>query len=519
MKLNLKLWAMTAVALFAMNSCTQEEEIITGEEQKGTPVNFEFGIGAVTKTAMNDSYETSFIADDAVGIFQVDPNTNVVLASGKYVYDGTNWNVEEGTTAITAVEGEEYFYYAYYPYKEEVTTYTNVSITVALSQVAGIEANDALMANCRTSSSQVELGFKHAFALVQVNLSGTMAADDAIVTLKNIYPQCTLNLTDFIVGDAAGEASDIVMWQHATDKGVYRAIVPAQTITATNALLDVSSNGKNYRFTWDADVEYESGNLRVINVTLGETPQEIAISIPASDTTIDTWGNSEPTPGSGDYEESFDYVETVELQFTDGITFTDVAGNWSSAPIDFRPTEITWYHREPTTGALTTPTIENNSLKLAVTARGSWNGSHVTCHYPGHFENDAVYQVDYTWSMGESTTAGIIGIAVSNSDDSKRFLMRNKLDNSNTWNRNLTTNNSTVNALSFYLDFSQASTEGRADLSEYQETISTTTAEEVSNGINITFYNYTADANNPSEVILNSFKITKLGKVSEIITE
>ena len=61
MKLNFKLWAMTAVALFAMNSCTQEEEIITGGEQKGTPVNFDFGIGAVTKTAMNDSYEMQIL--------------------------------------------------------------------------------------------------------------------------------------------------------------------------------------------------------------------------------------------------------------------------------------------------------------------------------------------------------------------------------------------------------------------------------------------------------------------------
>ena len=513
MKLNFKLWAMTAVALFAMNSCTQEEEIITGGEQKGTPVNFDFGIGAVTKTAMNDSYETSFIADDAVGIFQVDPNTNVVLASGKYVYDGTNWNVGEGSTAITAVEGEEYMYYAYYPYKEEeVTTYTNVPITVALSQVAGIEANDALMTNCRTSSSQVELGFKHAFALVQVNLTGTMAAPDAIVTLKNIYPQCTLDLTDFIVGDATGTASDIVMWQHATNKGVYRAIVPAQTITATNALLDISSNGKNYRFTWDADVKYEIGKLRVINVTLGETPEEIEISIPASDTTIDTWGNSETTLGSGNYEEIIDYVETVELQFTDGITFTDVTGNWTSAPINFKPEEITWYQRKASADeSRTTPTISSGTLTLSntTTNRAQWTSAGIICHYPGYFNKDALYLVELSLTVGAN---GILGVTISTSDDSRRFHMYNDETNSKNWVRNVTTFNATNN-VSFYINMSEASASGNSSNNAPDDPFAATTEADVSDGINITFFDYTDVAKNgSSSVTINSFKMTRVAE-------
>lgn len=312
MKTNFKLLAMAAVAMLSMNACNQDEEVLNNPEQKGEPVEFSFGInGASTKTTMADDYTTTFKSGDAVGIFQVNDNNSTVVTNAKYVFDGTNWNAE-GTTGIYAEEGVTYSYYAYYPYQAGVENPANVSITVNGDQTQGFEINDALMANNTTvaaGATNVSLTFDHAFSLVQVNLSGSEATNSAAVTLKGVYPTASINLTNKTVGDAAGgEAIDVTMWAHtqnaAMENGsyVYRAVVPAQTIGKGNALLEIAAN-KNYRFTWSEDLAYEEGKVRVINVALGETPEQTTITIPASDVTINKWGNSKAPQGSGTAEE------------------------------------------------------------------------------------------------------------------------------------------------------------------------------------------------------------------------
>lgn len=304
---------MAAVAMLAMNSCEKENEMNTGE-QKGTPVEFEMNISSTsTKTATDDNYATTFQNGDAVGIYQID-NTGVVVANAQYVYDGTNWNAS-GDKKIYAQEGSTYSYYAYYPYKADAgEDPSSIAMTIENDQTSGFEKNDALMANNSTvtsGSSKVELTFSHAFALVQVNLKGDEAKKEATVTLRNIFPTATLNLTGNTVLDATGSTTEVKMWSHSDNATfVYRAIVPAQTIKAGKALLEVSVSGKQYRLAWSDDLKYEAGKLRVINVTIGKGT-ETAISIPAADVNIDKWGNSEAATGSGTSSQVID--ATLEL--------------------------------------------------------------------------------------------------------------------------------------------------------------------------------------------------------------
>lgn len=307
MTTNFRLLAMAAVAMLAMNSCVKEENLNNGDK-KGTPVEFEMGVNSVSRTnTPDDGYATTFVEGDEVGIFVYNGETPVVKnAYYKLSADG-KWEAQG--TPITAEEGVSYSYYAYYPYNAEATDATSVSLTVAGDQTTGYTGSDALMAkseNVAAGTTTVPLQYSHAFALVQVSLKGDLAAKDATVTLQNVYPTAALNLITGTAGEASGVTGTIAMKACSTNGETapynYRAIVPAQTITANNGILTTFSNGKNYKFTYSVDVPYESGKLRQFDVTLGTAPGETTIEI--GEGTISNWEDGSAVEGGeGNTEE------------------------------------------------------------------------------------------------------------------------------------------------------------------------------------------------------------------------
>lgn len=301
MTTNIRLLAMAAVAMLAMNSCVKEENLNNGDK-KGTPVEFEMGVNSVSRTNTPDNgYATTFVAGDEVGIFVYKGETPVVKnAYYKLSADGI-WEAQG--EAITAEEGVSYSYYAYYPYNAKATDATSVSLTVAGDQTTGYTGSDALMAKSENvvagTTTTVQLQYSHAFALVQVSLKGDLAAKDATVTLQNVYPTAALDLVARTVGEASGTLGTIAMKACSTNGETapfnYRAIVPAQTITANKGILTTFSNGKNYKFTYSADVPYESGKLRQFDVTLGTAPGETTIEIGKG--TIANWEDGSTVEG------------------------------------------------------------------------------------------------------------------------------------------------------------------------------------------------------------------------------
>lgn len=325
MTTNIRLLAMAAVAMLAMNSCVKEENLNSGDK-KGTPVEFEMGVNSVSRTSTSDEgYATTFVEGDEVGIFVYNGETPVVKnAHYKLNADG-KWEAQG--EAITAEDGISYSYYAYYPYNAAATDATSVSLTVAGDQTTGYTGTDALMAKSEgvaAGTTTVPLQYSHAFALVQVSLKGKLAAKDATVTLQNVYPTAELNLKTGTVGEAAGTLGTVAMKACSTNGESapfnYRAIVPAQTIAASNGILTTFSNGKNYKFTYSVDVPYESGKLRQFDVTLGDTPAGTTIEI--GEGTIANWEDSEGVEGGqGGVEEIVPtYINPI------GSTLTDVTG-------------------------------------------------------------------------------------------------------------------------------------------------------------------------------------------------
>lgn len=304
---------MAAVAMLAMNSCEKENEMSTGE-QKGTPVEFEMGISASTRTATdNASRVTTWVEGDAVGIFAYAKGTTTspVVTNAKYVLTGDKWVPAAGSEIYPEAA---YDYYAYYPYQEGVTDPANISLAALADQTSAdnYAKSDVLAApktEAEANATTVPLTFKHVYAMVEVQVNGDkVTKQPTSVILKGVKLGGTLNLTaaDAPTVTATGNATDVTMLYLTKTENPnaapfsFRAVVPAQEIAASTPLVtinDVDEAGTDYSMQYSAAVTYEAGNYRQIKVNIGTT--KVSLEIPKADLQIDPWGESDAISGEG----------------------------------------------------------------------------------------------------------------------------------------------------------------------------------------------------------------------------
>lgn len=465
---------MAAVAMLAMNSCEKENEMSTGE-QKGTPVEFEMGINSITKTTTaDDALTTSFATGDSVGIFVYNGDL-LIRANAQYKLNEEGKWVAQGEP-IYADEDASYNYYAYYPYNPSATDATSLSLSVATDQTQGYTSSDVLIAkseNVESETTTVTLQYAHAFTMVQVALKGDQAASDATVTLQNIRPTSTINLKTQTCNANTSTPGTVIMKPCTTNTQEapynYRAIVPAQTITKDTSILTAISNGRTYKFSFSADLPYESGKLRQINVTIGANTDGQAIEISKADPEIIDWTASTKVDGTGNITE-IPYVNPFGSALADAITAPDFA-------------EDTWFGLKQSVSVAgdITYSIEDD-------ATTTW-GKAATLSYTSTWNTETKKAVNNSWYLGtlgyyhcstETPINGGIyrvtmktkGMADSNNNASKLvFTCRNAKNNAsfaitaNVENFTATTvTNTPKNAgewenFTLYIDFSRKSTQ------------------------------------------------------------
>ena len=510
MTTNFRLLAMAAVAMLAMNSCVKEENLNNGEN-KGTPVEFEMGVNSVSRTETPDNgYATTFVEGDEVGIFVYEGETPVVINAPYKLAAGGKWEAQG--TVITAEEGKSYSYYAYYPYNATATDATSVSLTVAGDQTTGYTGSDALMAKSEgvaAGTTTVPLQYSHAFALVQVSLKGKLAAKDATVTLQNVYPTAALNLKDGTVGEVAGTSGTVAM-KACSSNGEsapfnYRAIVPAQTITANNGILTTFSNGKNYKFTYNVDVPYESGKLRQFNVTLGETPAGTTIEI--GEGTIKDWEDSEGVEGGqGGVEEVVTPTTSLDLSTLINAEMSFIEKlNWTNEKLTEK--DDYWYTRTSATTIVSFDDTESAIKAENTTDRGEWRSTSFGYHCGTKVFEKATYRLTLD---AKSTIAGkaIFCVGVRNSDDSKGFRISNLYSGKrNMVGVDFTDDEVTAGykTITVDIDFTQASATTNVNDNTFGGSVDTDL-----NGITILFFNNLQNATAEYKTYFKNIKFEKV---------
>lgn len=465
---------MAAVAMLAMNSCEKENEMSTGE-QKGTPVEFEMGINSITKTTTaDDALTTSFATGDSVGIFVYNGDM-LIRANAQYKLNEEGKWVAQGEP-IYADEDASYNYYAYYPYNPSATDATSLSLSVATDQTQGYTSSDVLIAkseNVESETTTVTLQYAHAFTMVQVALKGDQAASDATVTLQNIRPTSIINLKTQTCNANTSTPGTVIMKPCTTNTQnapySYRAIVPAQTITKETSILTAISNGRTYKFSFSADLPYESGKLRQINVTIGTNTDGQAIEISKAEPEIIDWTASTKVDGTGNITE-IPYVNPFGNELAEVIT----------EPTDL--TEDTWFGLKQSANV-----AGNITYSIEDDASTTW-GKAATLSYTSTWNTETGKAVNNSWYLGTlgyyhcstetpingsiykvtmkikgaTDTAGAISKLVftcRNADNTNSFAMSTNVENyTATTATKVPAKADTWEEYSFYIDFSQKST-------------------------------------------------------------
>lgn len=288
------LMALAATAM--MSACGNDNENEFAPQTTGEKVSFFVDNGPISRTSVNTAdASTKFVENDEIGIFAtggaVASNVGYKVGSGT---DGALAPISSGIEWSTAAAGN---FYAYYPYAAgSMTDKVTFTVTDQNTEEA-FNKNDFMVATAAnvTNKGAIKFKFAHGLSLVQVVLSGSMAADATEVTLT---AKPTVEWT-FASGTftTSGEATDIKMWKIDANAQTYWAMVPAQTI-ATTSFVNITAGGKNYTYTPSAAIELTTAKSKKFNLQLGEAGQAISVS-----TEMDTEGWTADDAVEGNTEE------------------------------------------------------------------------------------------------------------------------------------------------------------------------------------------------------------------------
>ncbi|MCM1177900.1 MAG: fimbrillin family protein [Clostridium sp.] len=317
-----------AMAVMSAVACSKDEISVPVSSNGGVKVHFDMNVGGmpVTRTSTSDGADgnrnVSWRNADAVGIY-----VNGVAPVHQYVYEEQGdgqWKEASSADAIYAAGGQTYSFNAWYPYNSDVVTADGLSLkaTVLADQNriydsnTGYDLSDVLFAETAgvdaSEVSNVQLQFSHAFAMVEILVSGSYVTEaPAQVKLRNVKTSANIDLlSKSVVLDEASAAGNVVMYKvepaASEDSWLYRAIVPAQTVAKDEMLLEVTLGGADVRtYVFKSPgVTYTQARYRRIEATIGEG--KVGLVFPAG--SIDSWEPSEELPPVSGEEKPVDLV-------------------------------------------------------------------------------------------------------------------------------------------------------------------------------------------------------------------
>jgi|AGTN01.2.fsa_nt_gi hypothetical protein len=272
---NLKLFIFPFSFLILFTGC-EKDDGPTGNDR----IVFDIGFATPdTRISTNDSFDSSWEDGDSIGVFAVSHvkgNPSALQPSGNYInnvkliYSGGTWTTDPGADGLYFPnDGNVLDFYAYYPYDAAITDATNIAFNVMTNQTnSNYSKSDLLIATPVKDAAKgnaVKLKFYHALAMVQVIVTNN--APTLTITLRNVKTNTTLNLSTETVAAPTSESSiTMYRWQNT---GIFRALVPAQTVLSGISLFRFEQNSRVYASNpIDADLTLVKGQAETYTYTL-----------------------------------------------------------------------------------------------------------------------------------------------------------------------------------------------------------------------------------------------------------
>ncbi len=273
------------MVVMALAACNKNE--ISTPEGGETKVQFDMGLGAISKTIMSDgaggSRTVAWANGDAVGIYVT--KGDVLGDACRYVHNDGVWGETSAEDAIFVKQGVDYQFHAWYPHDNSVVTAAGLTLKASVKSDQnsddGFALSDVLLAKTDLleggAASNVPLQFSHAFATVEILVTGDLVtAAPMEARLRAIRPAATINLdTQDVSLDENVARTDIIMAPVEPSRSqtgwLYRASVPAQTAVSGATALEVTlANGEVYTFAPSSPLVYERGKYRRIIASIND---------------------------------------------------------------------------------------------------------------------------------------------------------------------------------------------------------------------------------------------------------
>ncbi|MBR5595391.1 MAG: fimbrillin family protein [Alistipes sp.] len=381
MRRKVKLFALLA-SVFAIGACEDLPELPQNgvEDYSDIPLN----INAVPAGDFSRATDTAFETGDAISVFGYKGD----LSSGFSVQTWlTNGKFTKGANGFTSAEthywysGEELGHIVgLYPYSDKYTAeeflVNGVSFYVKSDQSthANYTASDlmyAIVNNVTPTANEVVLEFNHVLSKLVVDIDNQSSASIKDVYVSGVFGGATYSmLGGYTIGNSgtikAGKLANAS--QGYTDS--YTLIIPPQQEIPNIAI--TTTNDKQYTFSVNEPIEFNSGKARHLKVTI--TEESVSTEI---DATIRDWsadedvefsdannpGGEEPLPDylmmeknpnweltviENYYDEGsgYTYPAVVELIATDDMAYNYVfyyKDYWESLTEEERLMELTNY--------------------------------------------------------------------------------------------------------------------------------------------------------------------------------
>lgn len=258
------------LAVAALVACN-EENIVDNTQMDAVGISV-----AMNGTAETVTRATTLPSDDLKLLYGSLTSSQTAVYTGS----GTSWSSTEPLYwQQLASEQGKYPFYAVSPSDAGMT-----AVPADQSTADAAKASDLLMAFAEPSyKSTIELNFKHALSMVEVNLTNGGGMSDAelstaSLTIDGLQTQYTVAGT---TATASGTATNGLM--PLKDGANFQFIAPAQQLAANGLTMNftVTINGEPVAYTYKntADLTLVDGKKTVFNISVSKTAIQVAVAV------------------------------------------------------------------------------------------------------------------------------------------------------------------------------------------------------------------------------------------------
>ncbi len=365
----MKRYLYIGMLMLLLAACSENVSMPTDCQEEKLPILIE-STYPVKSALTRASIDNGFVADDAVGIFVVDYNSDgspgTLALKGnrgnnvKFIFDGSAWTANYQMYWADSKTPADF--YGYYPFDEMMQSTSDYSFSIRHRQdgdasttgAADYMASDLLRAKAEKvtpTAETVHLQYKHLMAGITVSLemgegfeAGEWAALDKTVLIENTILNGSVDFSSGQVTVAEdGQTASIIPLLY---NNTWRAVVFPQSVAAGKSLASVTVGGQVYKLVKNAAITYQSGKMHQMTITVNKRTDtgQFEFNLTADD--IVAWVDDPQLHDGLTYayttvtvEEAGKLKEAIDAQFDD---YSDVVSLKITGPLNSE--DLTFIH-------------------------------------------------------------------------------------------------------------------------------------------------------------------------------